>query len=55
MIKQYMRYRNGDMGCEKWDIRNEDYECSHLISHFPYGILMQKIELGPEKWEMGFK
>ena len=42
--------RNG-----KSEVRNEVLECSHPISHFPHGFLWQKIELGPEKWEMGFK
>ena len=26
-----------------------------LTSHFSHGILKQKIELDPEKWEMGLK
>ena len=43
------------MGCKKWEIRNKNLSCSHPISHFPDGILVQKIELGPEKWEMGTK
>ena len=43
------------MGCERQEIRNEVSECSHLISHFPDGFLIQKIEFGPEKWEVGFK
>ena len=51
-----------DAGNEIWDVRNgksdignEDFECLHPISHFLHDILIKKIELGPEKWEMGFK
>ena len=46
---QEMRSRNSETG-------NKDIECSHPISYFSHDILRQKnIELGPEKWEMGFK
>ena len=42
--------RNG-----KSDVGNEDFECLHPISHFLRDILIIRIELGTEKWEMGFK
>ena len=46
---QEMRSGNSETG-------NKDIECSHPISYFSHDILRQKkIELGPEKWEMGFK
>ena len=48
-----------------WDVRdgmsevvNEDFECSHPTSHFPFQNswhLKKTIELGPEKWEMRLK
>ena len=51
-----------DVGNEIWDVRNGKAEIRFfmLTSYFslpkiPNGILIQKIELGPEKWEMGFK
>ena len=44
-----------DMRNGKSDVGNEDFECLHPISHFLHDILIKKIELGPEKWEMGFK
>ena len=44
-----------DTGNEMWEIRNKDLEAhiSFPISHMAFSY--KKIELGPEKWEMGFK
>ena len=42
----------------KSEVGNEDFECSHPTSHFPFQNLWhlkKKIELGPEKWEMRIK